>query len=239
MKARAKRLWVKLPQVCLYMEDIDEIVAKMRSACSELRFSDETHEFESLEEMKDKRGCVTGTLEITGYIPVTAWMSLDIRADGTTLSTDGCSDAMVGVWYYLRDYLSKRVRAGFRLPVMLSPFWSGFLDAFLYSALFWVSVIVIAVTAYNYGSKGTVPLPIKENPKLASLYFAFLALAILRVVTSIWPKKKGSLVYLEPKCKVRSFWQANRDKIYLVIITATITAIITLVVSWLGGRILG
>jgi len=214
MKKKRSDLSRHLSPVKLFLNDIEEIITIIQSVCPEVNIANRDYEFESFEELKENSGHRLKELKISGHSTVLSnrsYVSLDIKKYDIFLYSGAESEAVVGVWYTLKEFLQKK--AG----------WiSRFLNAVVWFWIFWIWLLISVIlleTTKKYIEVHNIVEP-----------FAIIALgaAFLFLLLSLLKHWRGSIIYLERKHKVSNFWERNRDNIITGLIGAIIGATITL-----------
>jgi len=196
MEKKSKWLFKRnLSPVTLYIDDISEILEKMEHVCKEIKLGDEKYKYESLEELKKHRGNKVKEIEICGYYP---FLTLEI-GKYVNISTSGETEAVIGLWYSLKDYLKRK-----------SPWYSKILTAGSWGIS---SLLLLSL----------LPLVLITFPKIKEPYFNVMAISGFFYILSFLVRLKGSTIYLERKHQISNFWGRNRDKIIMLLIGSILT----------------
>jgi len=209
MKKRTKSLRQELPPCTLFLDDIEEIIQKMKAVTSDIKFANKDYEFDSLKELIKNSGNKIKELDISGY-----GISVDIEKHRISIYVSGYKEKDIGIFYTLREFLKNK--AGW-LRRFLRP-WRWWL-------IFWFSLMGI----------GIICVIIKNVPELkmfVDIFSIILGLMLFCWVISLLLMWKGSTIYLERRHKVSKFWERNRDTIIVGIITAIIGGIVVGIITY-------
>ena len=199
-----------LSPVTLYLDDINEIVNKIRSVHSEVEFATKDFVFDSLDELKEKKGYKLKDLSISGGMHN---VSLDIRRL-VYLHAFGGSEANSELWDKLKEFLKNK--SGWLAKILNIKVWGIIFGIWLL-----ISGIILEIT--------------KQRPEFYRLAkdivtTSFFIIAFFLLV-SLLVLLKGSTVYLEERHKVPGFWEKYRDNIIMMIVGGIITFFIQFLIK--------
>lgn len=195
--------------VKLFRNDLDEILSKMRSICSEIKLFDDKHQFDSLDDIKNNLGMTIRKLSIQGQNPSIRIDFGDLFGE-VSLSVYSNDASAIALFYELRDFLMQR-------RLWVSKINYGYMWNFI--------AVVIGLTPLAFIFK----TQISNYPVIVSLLLATLVITVIFILLNLI-KQKGSLLYLEPRHNV-DFWKVNKDKIVVAFVTAIVSAIVTLLIQ--------
>lgn len=205
MRKKATSKGKHLKSVILYLDDINEILDKL-DICSEIEFSDGEYEYNSLDEIKGKKGNKLRTLSINGHDP---YISIGINKYNIWLYTDGSSTDAITRFAYLKDFLNGK-----------SPWYSK-----IFNVWFWY----IAGLAYFL----TVPILLlkyfKIDPLTNHFFLIITGIIILCAFLTAYVHFKGSSIHLESKHHVKNFFSRNGDNITILVIGIIIGWLLNLI----------
>ncbi len=199
----------RIQPVKLFRDELDEILSKMRSICSEIELFDDKHQFESLDDIKKNLGMTIRKLSIQGKNPSIRIDFGDMFGE-VSLSVYSNEAAAIALFYELRDFLMQK-----RL----------FVSKINYSYVWNLIGVVIGLTP----SVLIFKTQISNYPVIVYLLLAMLVMTVILIMLNLI-KQKGSLLYLEPRHNV-DFWKVNKDKIIVALVTAIFSSIVTLLIQ--------
>lgn len=188
--------------VTLYLEDIQEILDKL-DICEEIELSDDDYEYDSLDELKERKGKKLKTLNINGHRP---YIHVDIRKHDVRLYLDSSSTNAIARFFYLKDFLSHK-----------SSWYTKIFNYFVW----YIITLVYLFTAMSVLAYFKIPF---TNP----FFLIITGIIILSDILSAYLYFQGSSIHLESKNLVESFFSRNSDAIILVIIGAILGGFITM-----------
>lgn len=193
----------ELPNVVLYLDDLQEIVEKFKklNGVSEGKafFGDGEHSYDSLDEITQNNKPKIKHLAMTVLWPL---FSIEIGRWGVKFSANCETDAHRGVASVIAELLEERC-----------PWYARFFDPRYWGTALFATLFIANMFAYQLGSLAAIQPAVKD------------VLFLLAIVTaySLLQKLKGSTIYLEKRHKVNSFWENNGNGIILLGIGALIT----------------
>lgn len=204
-----------IPTVMLYRDDLDEIVDIMQRHCLSTSISDDKFQYESLDDLQKNKGRQIKSVTFGGSEPYVS-LSFASRHPYTFLYASGEEEAEA-IFLKLRDLLFKRRRAIARLAP-----WR-----------FWLLMTV----AILFGA-GLVPRWIHSPAVLMSVN-AIVVLSIAMLVLGVATKMGFlSVLFLDRRHEVDTFWQRNRDKILTSLVTAVAVLLLNnLIWPWAVGAL--
>jgi hypothetical protein len=208
MEKKSHSLLNYLSPVKLYLDDIEEIINKIQFVCSKVKIANKDYEFDSIEEFINNSGKKIKELSIDGRSPN---ISIDIKKFKINLFTTGETEAVIGLWYNLKEFLKSK-----------SAWYSRFLNAWVWGLTLWsflfISKIILDIT-----------ISYPEVYKVVNVFsIVILAILLLFFLLSLLKHWNGSTIHLERRHKASNFWERNRDNIITGLIGAIIGATITL-----------
>jgi hypothetical protein len=215
MKKLASTVIKKLPPLKLYLDDLERIVELMNSIDCKITILTDEYELENLAELGQLKKKVLHELQINATTPNFHSIALSLTQNSADLSIGGTDKAeMRGVFEQLLSYLQGRKT---HLMTLLKT---------IISCLVPFGIVFIAFLTHN--------------SKLA--FVPPLALIILTgIVTPIWAlysfvgNNYYSTIFLSLKSDAPSYWERNKEKIWLVIITAVISFLFGWLARFLPG----
>lgn len=205
MKKRLKGKTTNCHSVALYETDLAEIMELITSVSASLKISDEEFEYSNFEEVKTKRGPIVKKLTIESDSP-TIW--LKIGEGKTELHHDG-NLRTITPYAQIKAILNSSQR-----PV---------LHALLNTYVAIGSVIVIVILGLIYPP----PWPALVAIPLIPLMFAIV------IASAINHSGGFSRIVFMARHDQQSFLVRNRDTIIIMLVTNILTALLTLLVSYI------
>jgi hypothetical protein len=193
------------PASSLYREDLEEIITLLKSGCKDVTISDGEYEFASLDELAQKHPTSLSRLEIKGHPP---YVSLSFRREpfnGTRLYASE-EDAAEPVFLKVRELMRRKKRT----------------ICALFPPVFWMPAFIIAQI-------GVRLLDTQEIHKAIVSLIVSIGMLLSLLFNG------GFMFFISTKSVSQrgQFWETNKDKIFLAVISAIIGAII----SWLVAKI--
>jgi len=217
-------LTARLKNLKMYREDLDQLVAIFVRDCKTVTISDSKYRYDSLDEMKQKIGPKVKDLDIRGDNPgvrflfnqteITRIGNPPLQGVYNELRTEEISDTADGVFYKIKDLVTKYERPSF-VKGWLVPLVVGIVGAF------WFAIH----NSYKNAS---------GQPVIGSFpgFFIFL---FLFVVSLVYGTFSSNYVSLESRRDSASFFVRNREEFA----KHTVTAIISSVIGGLVGYLIG
>jgi len=203
----------------LYREDIDEVRGMLEKRCGQITISDESYIYNSLDEMKSRRGPRVHLLKLGAKNP---YVSLSLgarkisrlyRDDSNSLYVSDGSNENEYLFLKVRDYLRTREA---QLPRFVN-FWGILL----------VGLLVLPLNHLISHSH------ISALSRSIGATIVFCSLILYDLLFFVYASKGFSIVSLEPRKGHPSFWARNRDELVRTIIAAIIGGAITLLIQWI------
>jgi hypothetical protein len=217
-------LTARLKYLKMYREDLDQLVAIFVRDCKTVTISDSKYRYDSLDEMKQKVGPKVKDIDIRGENPgvrflfnqteITRIGNPPLQAVYNELRTEEISDTADGVFYKIKDLVTKYERP---------TFVKG-----------WVLPLVI-------GSVGMFWFIIHNSYKNASGQFVlgswpgFVVFLLLFATSLVYGISPSNYLSLESRRNSASFFIRNREEFAKHAVTATISTVI----GGLAGYIIG
>jgi len=201
MKKKLKGEQKNCTAVKIYRNDIEEIIELMKAAFAVVEICDEEFEYDSIDELIERRGEQIKNLTISSAVPS---LSLKLSTGEIKLVRDGETGTMTP-FVQIQEILRRRQRKV--LAVILNPIlvalYFGLILLVLnfHQRLPWSDSITILVSA----------------PLMVGLGICFSGHRL----------GMFSRILLLNEHQEQSFWKANKDKIYLLIIGALIGSVLT------------
>jgi len=198
--------------VVLFREDLDAAVTLLSDKGYRVTISDSDHEFENLNEATRHLGQRPRSLSVDAREISGAYESVSINMRGDSIDiTWSTADRASSVGHSLRDMCVARRSRIYRL---LSPSGWGF------------ACMVAGISAPPIAG---APLPIRAAEYIACAVLVALAAA------SFAYRLRFTSVRLIPRHN-GGFWRRNSDKVWLVLLGAVLTEVITWLVGLLAGH---
>lgn len=203
MKKKRKPLSKVIPSLNLYIEDIIEIIEKLEAYCEKVKISDNEFEYDSIEEIIDKKGHYPRVLKIQAFTP-NILLSFD-RADFPTFSSVYIiDDDEIEIIGWMREYFKRRKN------------WKTYVFNFDIAIIFSVATTVVNIIYEKFG------FPLETVTKYTWLMFSYF------VYTMIIQLGYSYKIVLKKKYEEESFMSRNKDGIILLIISCLVTIITAL-----------
>ncbi|GAG74915.1 unnamed protein product [marine sediment metagenome] len=207
------------PVLRLYKDDLEKIETIFKENYEDYEIIIDEYRLENISDISKIKKRETTNFSIKAHFP---YIHLDISKDSASLHISDEDDLkLLGMFSKIDEILSKRISL---LSVFTIP-WIYFSVQLILWIIFW-----------------GFPIERFNIPKLLFMG-SFLILIVIWVLGSFWLKfKKHSLIYLsEDSHSKLNFFQRNKDKIIISIISAIIGAIIgiggTIVANWLYNKL--
>ena len=205
MKKKTTDASKKLPAVKLYLGDIEEIETDLKAIGAEVTYSNPTHEFDSLDDLKVNNPKRIQELTITASKP---YISIRIEKNSVRLYSYGEPQA-VGILLSLYDHLKHNSRWFTRI---LNP------DIWFFAFIF-----TVCSAAFFF------PIPAHKKAFLVTG-----SIPLILLLLSLLGRIKGfTLIYLDHKHQVLSFWERNREGIIRDIIKVTLGGALGFIIGYL------
>ena len=210
------------PSITFFRDDIEEILAILKATCPEVKISDATHRFDSLDELIEKKGERPSQLLLNGWSP---YVSLDIRpltSSGvhlfaTSSSHSEAQDPEVP-FLKIKGYLNKRGYVGPPSPRGLVR-------------------VLYAVAFIAFISGPFLPRSIPNVlTATVSLGFILMCAASLRLLAD---HGFFSRIRLGRRHQATTFWSRNAERLIVGLIGAALGAAATELVHWLVAKATG
>lgn len=193
-----------IPTVHLYYEDLSDLISLFKSSSKRLSIVSDDSRFDSLEDLKKSCGESINDLELTGHDPhVSLRFKRDLLSSGIWIYSEGGeADSL-----FLR--VCDRLQQNKSFISIIFPSFIGKVAVFfLICASWW-------------------------GPKIASISISlFLKLFVLFILLALIPSlfQNGHLYSLTliKKSERKSFWKRNQDAILVGVISAIVSAFVTL-----------
>lgn len=193
--------------VVLWLDDLQDIYEVLRSSSDHITIESKEHRFESISDVAAHFNSRTiNYLKISSYSP---HVSLELFPLWVSVWADGDKKDKPNPFYPIDRILSARQR---KFP-------------FLYSFVsFWI------LLGIDQLASAFVPLymPYSIYPKLAALAW---------LIWLGWVRMRScATINLVPRASARSFWERNRDQIFLALISGLVGAILGVAATKLSDR---
>jgi hypothetical protein len=199
--------------VKLFRDDIEDIIKILSDKCERLTIEDNEFVYDSLDEVLDKRGPYPRQPSITGFEPYVS-LKIRIKRSRTTLDTSGDGDNLAP-FFFIQDIFRRRRRVA-HLVALTSPF-----------LLLMLAAVVVTFTH---------EAELERLSGLAKGGYFMTPILILYVLTVSHGLGAFSVISLKKKHEEESFWSRNKDTVWVGVIVAVFTALITYFITYLTSR---
>lgn len=201
--------FVYLPSVKLYYDDLQIIFNFIKDCCKDIKVTDKTHEFDSIDDLKEKYPDKINELRIEGHTPyITVEFKRELPA--IYISANENNENQITAFYQIVDFLKKKKSV---INYIFSPF------------ILIIASVLFLLLAFEF-IKNISITPDFKILSFASLLFCFIILILSRLglFYSISLAKSN-----EPK----HFLARKKDDILLLIFGGIIGSAITWLISYL------
>jgi hypothetical protein len=184
--------------VAVYRDDLEEILSILTESCKQVIIEDNEYRFSSLDELMEKRGPNPRQLSINTREPFVIF-NVRIKPHYTTLGTSGDGDNLAP-YHYVKQILESKKRKG------LEFMFSGFPSLVLVVGIMIAWVVLnkkYPGTGFGFWLRFSLGCLIMISTTVAQVYYNYGAF---------------SLISLKRKHELETFWNRNKDKIWLLII---------------------
>jgi hypothetical protein len=211
-KNLVKRYSQSGPTVCLYLDDIEEVITLVDTMCGGVIISDDDYVYGSLSELIENRGRHPSKLRIVG---VHSFLLLEVRRFGYpgVLLASSTDDASVLAFVRVAEILERR-RA-----LIDYVFPNALATALVLSSL--CIVLMLVFILLNGGRPTTWIQSVFSIVPALSLFF----------VGGILYSGGLSQIHLDKKHNVSTFWSVNRDSIINGVILIVVGGVLTTIGS--------
>lgn len=200
----------RFPPTPLYRADLEEIISIGKSRDLEMTISDDTAEFDDLDDVQENRGDRVKHLEISFRSSPYSSIKLRITPMGISLTTSKV-DELLATWHEMKSAIERRIPPH---AVAMKPYLWG---------------IIICVLVF-FDNRFHV-LPEKSSIKLLILT-PFAAL----LFGSFYYVQSSGGAYLKKQHEIMGFWEKNGREIIKIVGAAIFGAIAKSVVDMLIGK---
>lgn len=203
------------PCVKLSRDDLEEVFHILSSTCEEVQVSDDNYIYESLEEMESRQGKKIRSIILKGYRP---YINFEIsgKIRHVHLYTSG-EEKTMAPYIKITSLLERRKRK------VLHFLFSTGMPALYVPAL-------VAIASYIGSLSPKFNRGYIKWPTVAFIVITLMAFNIL-----VW-QGTFSQIRLSRAAEYQSFWERNRDTIFVAVITALITALLTWLVTLMTSK---
>jgi NADH:ubiquinone oxidoreductase subunit 5 (subunit L)/multisubunit Na+/H+ antiporter MnhA subunit len=205
-KKKTEKLSSLGPCVKLFLDDIEEVLQILATSCQTVSIQDKDFEYQSLDEVIQKRGKHPKTLHLIGYNPYVV-LSISGFIRSVHLFANGEEPSMIP-FAKIKSILERNKR--------------GWVHGILGPAM---------ITAYSITLIGWfLRLPISLALRITLVAILLILISVLGVSIE---HGMLSILSLGNKSEKGSFWSRNRDSIWLALITAIVTALLTWFITYI------
>ena len=203
----------RFPPIPLYRSDLEEIINIAETRKLVVSISDDTHEFDSMNDLKDNLGDRIMRLSISMYPEKSDfnffYIQIKIDEDGIKLHTSK-DDKLIAVWHEIKEVIEKRL-----------PWYARFMRPFPWfligATIFWL-----------------IP---NESDQLqegfewvTKLGFAVAVFSYLLGLISLWYLQRSRGIYLQRQHEIKGIWDRYGEKVILLIL-GTVLGVIGKLIS--------
>lgn len=194
----------RLPPLCLYLNDLEDVVAIIRQVSPTINITTSSHSFDGLEDLRENGPKTFHRLQIASSEP---YITLDLQPYKIEIYISDDTPEERGILEQLKSRLLKcRAPLAWTTSNRIGPFVFG---ATITALVIWVRPLWIA--------------------SLALLPVLLLLLAGWRLSFNTY-----ATIHLVTRAERPSFWERNKDQILLAIISGVIGAFIALAIQFLS-----
>jgi hypothetical protein len=178
-----------------------------------LKISDDSYEFDSIEDIKEIYGdrVKKFTIRADKFAITLEFGSIGITRDVTLYTSNETDEARI-LFYELKEFLQQRVSWFARI---INPFRGIFICVFF---------LMVTTILTPFLKSGYIPLHI-----VLTLDYIALTFLVVTIISFIY-YQRGTTIFLVNKHNI-DFWKLNKDKIVVGIIVAIFTILATLLVQ--------
>ena len=200
--------------VKMYLDDVEYILSLLENENLSITLENDTHQYDSLEEVCENMGEKVNSLEVKGEQKKDfhyGFVSFEIDKDSRRIY---CSNKeLFGVFYAIEEFLSKKTK-----PILIV------FSVFAWGLLLYLSLITRLIIGFKDQSFFGYPL-------FTSIIFTFTLLLLL----SIYIKITHRGVYLVRRHVSKNFFSRNKDKFILLIIGGIFTLFVNYILSLINN----
>lgn len=194
--------FARLSYARLYRDDLERIAELMKEQSLEVLLKDDDYEYESIEEIVERRGERKSQIEIIGKTSDDRWRNVTFEVNGRTLQLRADGELEL-IWHRIKDFVASK-----------TPWYSRYADAWIWGGITFV-LINQYISFIDFKTKKLmVPVWFNSLVVVAALIFAF---SIFKTITD-----RG--VVLVHRHAAKNFWVRNADRILMLIIGAIVGA---------------
>jgi hypothetical protein len=203
-----------ISSVKLYLDDIEKIIHILRSENAIIKITDEENTYDSIDEIKTIKGINPKLINIEGKLQDVFFEYIYIRLTKNSLIvTVYNSEKLLKAAYEIERFVKTKKR-----PIIYS---------FFNSRNSKVNIVLNIILSFGFYI--TNALIYQKDYSFKIWLYIIIFWSIILLLSELNP---NSNTKIELKRRYESnFWEVNKDRILLIIITATITTIITILIK--------
>ncbi|AEJ01480.1 hypothetical protein Nit79A3_1665 [Nitrosomonas sp. Is79A3] len=192
------RLRHRFPPIPLYRSDLEEIIRIANVRELTVRLSDDKHEFESIDDLKENQGDRIRKLSIIISPENSFLLSVDVEIndDGITLITSR-DDKLLPIWHEIKEIIEKRL-----------PWYARFMRPIIW---IYTSAFVLWLTPKPEQLTEDLEWLTRLGHAVGTLSFLLSMISLIYLQTS-----KG--IYLQRQHEVKGIWDRYGEKVILLIL---------------------
>ena len=216
MKKTQQHLFFHGRTVKLYRDDIEEILDILTTHCEKVIIASYDYEYESLDELKSKRGTDLKQIELKGRSPYVYFHASRGSMGRSWVSADG--EGAETPYFLISNLLTQHKRKLLRLifnPIL---------------CIFYAASVTTLMLVFRQHFKATASFVV-----VMLFYSSFLITLLLLAMGTFLGEL--SIITLKRKHEQSSFWSNNKEKVWLMIIGAIIGGILTKAIGFLLSKL--